>query len=197
MSDSIQDNKSFSSSVIFSFILITILISIVFFFNESNLKNIEKSEYDYRMSVISSVIETKFDNDPILEKTNLNSNVKGEQLVLYPIRNGDNISAVVIKVGNHKGYGGYIEILVGFQMDGTISGYRVITHNETIGLGSKISEEKFSEQFKHLHPNRINFKIDKDGGDIDAVSSATISSRAVVDAISSAYKGYQRFIAGE
>ncbi|MDD4556601.1 MAG: RnfABCDGE type electron transport complex subunit G [Alphaproteobacteria bacterium] len=150
-----------------------------------------------RLELITSVIDTEFDENPLENMILINSADGKEKLELYPIRQNGVINSVVIRVGNPRGYGGYLEILVGFYTDGTISRYKVITHNETIGLGSKITEEKFAEQFQYANPERMAFKVTKDGGDLDAITSATISSRAVIDAIQKAFDAYQRFIVGE
>ena len=85
------------------------------------------------------------------------------------------------------GYGGSIEILVALENttleDGDIvlRGISVISHTETPGLGAKIEEVSFSGQFKGANLNDV--LLTEDGGKIDAISGATISSSAVVDAI--------------
>ena len=92
-----------------------------------------------------------------------------------------------------SGFSGRIELIVGFLLDGTINGYKIIDQKETPGLGTKVSENKFSEQFKGMNPGSGSFKVRQDGGEIDAVTSATISSRAVIDAIKRGYDNYTRF----
>ena len=84
-----------------------------------------------------------------------------------------------------KGYGGEIEVTVGVDNDGTITGVYVGGSNfsETAGLGARTKEAWFGEQFVGK-TSPISLK--KDGGDIDAVTSATISSRAVTKAVSTA-----------
>ena len=86
--------------------------------------------------------------------------------------------------------------MVGFMLDGSISGYKLIDHKETPGLGTKVADEAFAGQFKGLNPDKVDFRVKKDGGDIDAVTAATISSRAVIDAIQRAYDAYTTFSAG-
>ena len=86
--------------------------------------------------------------------------------------------------------------MVGFTLDGSISGYKLIDHKETPGLGTKVADKAFAGQFKGLNPDKVDFRVKKDGGDIDAVTAATISSRAVIDAIQRAYDAYTTFSAG-
>ena len=85
-----------------------------------------------------------------------------------------------------KGYGGQIEVTVGMNMDGVIEGVDVGGSNfsETAGLGAKTKDAAFRDQFQGMdasQPDRIAVKAD--GGDVDAVSSATISSRAVSNGV--------------
>ncbi len=88
-----------------------------------------------------------------------------------------------------KGFGGEIGVIVGFEFNNDImTGASVTTHKETPGLGAKIkSEDSFSAQFKNKATG-YNFNLDKDGGEIDSISGATISSRAVSNAVLHAIK---------
>ena len=87
-------------------------------------------------------------------------------------------------------------MIIGMLMDGTVTGYKVIEQKETPGLGSKIAEKKFAGQFVGLNAYQDQFKLQKDGGEIDAVTGATISSRAVIDAVQKAVQTYKKFNAG-
>mgnify|MGYP000771863080 FL=1 len=86
--------------------------------------------------------------------------------------------------------------IIGMLMDGTVTGYKVIEQKETPGLGTKIAESKFADQFIGLNSYHDQFKLKKDGGEIDAVTGATISSRAVIDAVEKAVSTYKKFNAG-
>ena len=80
--------------------------------------------------------------------------------------------------------------MVGFNIDSTIVNTAVLSHNETPGLGDKMVEGKsdFSVQFKGKNPEDFKISVKKDGGDVDAITASTISSRAFCDAVNSAYK---------
>ncbi len=145
------------------------------------------------LAAISEVIYEEFDNNPFQERTQIPLKKNKGQVTLYPARKDGKIRAVAIKTSSNKAFGGSIELIVGFFLDGTISGYKVISSKETPGLGSKVSEPKFSEQFIGIKPKRKTFKVKQDGGEIDAVTAATISSRAVIDAIQKAYDAYHKF----
>jgi len=80
-----------------------------------------------------------------------------------------------------KGYGGLIDILVGLENETTIKGVTIISHLESPGLGARITESLFRDQFVGV--NIADVALRQKGGEIDAVTGATISSGAVVDAI--------------
>ena len=83
------------------------------------------------------------------------------------------------------GYGGDIELMVGFEKDRqTVVCYRTLAASETPGLGMKLKTPEFADQFKGR--NGLSLKVKKDGGEIDAITSATITSRAVCKAIADA-----------
>jgi len=89
------------------------------------------------------------------------------------------------------GFSGLIKLMIGFQPDGTISNISVLEHKETPGLGTKMSEPKFKDQFMNKHPESFNILVTKDGGEVDAITAATISSRAFSDATNRAFKTFK------
>ena len=83
------------------------------------------------------------------------------------------------------GYGGDITLMVGFKTDKkTVISYKVLAASETPGLGMKLKTPEFADQFKGK--NGTSLKVRKDGGEIEAITSATITSRAVCRAIADA-----------
>ncbi|MFU8796994.1 MAG: RnfABCDGE type electron transport complex subunit G [Dehalococcoidia bacterium] len=99
---------------------------------------------------------------------------------IYTIyREEQRLGYAFIAVG--KGYGGDISILVGLEDEATIRGITVISHTETPGLGSKITEDFFTAQF--LSTGVDDVALRRDGGQIDSITGATISARAVVEAV--------------
>ncbi len=79
-----------------------------------------------------------------------------------------------------------IRVVVGFSSDGKILNTSVVQHKETPGLGTKMKDEKFKTQFQNQDPVAFKLKVKKDGGSVDAITAATISSRAFCDALSRA-----------
>lgn len=84
-----------------------------------------------------------------------------------------------------EGYGGDIVLMVGFKKDKkTVISYKVLQASETPGLGMKLKTPEFAGQFSGKDGSAL--KVKKDGGDIEAITSATITSRAVCKAIADA-----------
>ena len=76
------------------------------------------------------------------------------------------------------GFGGPIAIKVGFDVNGVIWNTKVLSQAETPGLGAKCVEDAFSSQFKGFDPMVKKLSVKKDGGDVDAITASTITSRA-------------------
>lgn len=93
-----------------------------------------------------------------------------------------NIAGYVLKIRT-TGYSGEIVALVGIDRDFRIMGVKILTQNETPGLGAKIIEKNFLAQFIGKPSEKIFLKVDNKDGEIDAITSATISSRAITNGI--------------
>ena len=93
------------------------------------------------------------------------------------------------------GFGGKMKIMFGFAPDGTILGYKVLEHSETPGLGDKSvwwfqNADKPAQNIIGRVANGT-FSVSKDGGDVDAITAATISSRAFLKAANEAYFAFR------
>lgn len=93
------------------------------------------------------------------------------------------------------GFGGKMKVMFGFAPDGTILGYKVLEHSETPGLGDKAvwwfqNQDKPGQNIVGRVANGT-FSVSKDGGDVDAITAATISSRAFLKAANEAYKEFR------
>ncbi len=93
----------------------------------------------------------------------------------------DNTKIGYAFMASGNGYGGNIDILIGLDNNFEIKGISIISQTETPGVGSKITESSFTDQFEGLSVSDIALK--PEGGKVDAITGATISSRAVVDAV--------------
>jgi electron transport complex protein RnfG len=90
------------------------------------------------------------------------------------------------------GFGGPLNLMVGFTSEGRICSTDVISHTETPGLGAKITDASshFRTQFESRNPAEFNLAIKKNGGDVDAISASTITSQAFTSAVAKAYSVY-------
>ncbi|MCK4763624.1 MAG: RnfABCDGE type electron transport complex subunit G [Candidatus Aminicenantes bacterium] len=126
-----------------------------------------------------------FDNDPDSEKYNLESDA---DLLLYPAKKEGQPAGTAVKTYSDKGFTERIWLMVGFDKDNKIYKTWVLKQRETPGLGTKMKEPKFRNQFSGKDPAAFNLKVKKDGGQVDAITAATISSRAFCDAVDRAYR---------
>ena len=112
-------------------------------------------------------------------------------LSFFPVEleNGDQVTA--INVYSDNGYSGRIELIVGITQNGSINNIEVISHKETPGLGSKIKDKEFIDQFIGKTAEDLDMRVKKDGGGVDGISGATISSRAFCEAVKQALEAYK------
>lgn len=131
-----------------------------------------------------------FDNQPYTEMYKIPAD--GDTLYCYPGKKDGQLIGTAVETFSDKGFGGKIKVIVGFLPDGTINSCKVIEHKETPGLGDKMDKKKsaFANQFDKKNLNKFKAKVKKDGGDVDAITAATISSRAFCDAIQRAFNAY-------
>jgi electron transport complex protein RnfG len=115
-----------------------------------------------------------------------------DSLEVYPAKENGKLVGSAIRSFSKNGYGGLIWIMVGLEPDGKIKDVAVVEHKETPGLGSKMSDPSFKNQFMDLDPSKTSLEVKKDGGDIDAITAATISSRAFCDAVQMAVNSYEK-----
>ena len=116
-----------------------------------------------------------------------------DSLTFYKATKDGKIVGTAVDTYTMKGFSGEIDLMVGFLPDGTINNTSVLSHKETPGLGDKMDASKsdFPLQFNGKNPANFKLKVKKDGGDVDAITAATISSRAFCDAVQRAYNTYE------
>jgi electron transport complex protein RnfG len=94
-----------------------------------------------------------------------------------------------------SGFGGPIKMKVGFNADGLVWNIKVLSHAETPGLGAKCTEPAFSEQFHELDPSdEKNLKVKKDGGNLNAITASTITSRAYANGLAVAVNVFNTIV---
>lgn len=96
---------------------------------------------------------------------------------------------------SYKGYGGDVGIMVGFDLDGNVTGVEILSCDETPGLGANCTKTEFTDMYKQAIPESGDFTVVKDSsggsdGKIDALTGATITSNAVTEAVNKAIDTY-------
>ena len=151
----------------------------------------------------------EFTNNPVGESDTIFSEKDGKKVVdfiVYPAKKGEEWvgSAVESKA---MGFGGELKVLVGFDAKGKVYNYSLLAHTETPGLGSKadkwfgaydatkgekaVTHEMSKKSIIGMSPGEGELKVSKDGGQVDAITASTITSRAFLNAINKAYEAYK------
>ncbi|MCY1634239.1 RnfABCDGE type electron transport complex subunit G [Marinifilum sp. D737] len=154
-----------------------------------------------KLKAIKEVVP-EFDNNPSEEMYSVEMPT-GDLLEFYPAKKGSELVGTAVKTFTTNGFSGYIWIMVGFKPDGSINNYSVLEHKETPGLGTKMEPwfkttdpAKAKCSILGKNPGTANLTVSKDGGEVDAITAATISSRAFLDAVQTAYNEYNKQMEG-
>lgn len=113
---------------------------------------------------------------------------------IYPVAMAGERVGYAVSTTSANGFSGNIKLMVGFLEDGTIYNVAVLEQAETPGLGAKMVEEDnpLRMSFKGKNAGEVDMRVKKDGGDVDAITAATISSRAYAEAVEFAYGAFQK-----
>ncbi len=104
---------------------------------------------------------------------------------VFVAEKGGRATKSAVEGESEHGYGGPVRVIVAADAEGRVIDFAVIQSSETPGLGSKIAGEKFASGIRGK-PVGADWRVRQDGGDVDAVTSATISSRAACEAVAAA-----------
>lgn len=122
--------------------------------------------------------------------------IKGESEMYEALKNNKTIGYVT--QSETKGYGGTIELLVAVDTEGKVIGYNILSHNETPGLGDKTTKSPFKDQFKGKDIKHLVVTKDpSDKDDVQAITGATISSKAVTKGVKKAVTQINEYIGGK
>ena len=172
-----------------AFVTLTSSVALAFIF-ELTKKPIEEAQ---RIKIITAIenVMPEFNNIPTEEMYLLP--LEGDTIKLYPAKKDGILVGTAVETFSKIGFNGTIRLIVGLQPDGAIYDISVIKHKETPGLGDKIEKQKsdFTDQFKYKYPDNFILQVSKDNGDVDAITAATISSRAFCDAVQRAWNIYK------
>lgn len=146
-----------------------------------------------KREAIYAALGTTDDIITIAEPENIEQIVDGKKLDFEVYRAIDKEGkdyGVAVK-STAQGFGGDLSVMVGFDTEGNIISYRVLQHSETPGLGAKAGEWFQKGQKGDITGKKAgNLTVSKDGGDVDAITASTITSRAFLRAVNQAYNAY-------
>lgn len=157
-----------------------------------------RMEEDLRASLTQVIPQTFYDNNLLADTTYIDAigdDLGQDKTLVYLARLEGKVSAVSFRLVAPDGYSGAINLIMGIDKEGNILGVRVLAHAETPGLGDKIEENKsnwiLSFNKRSLdNMTKKQWAVKKDGGEFDQFSGATITPRAIVNAV---YRGLEFF----
>lgn len=107
---------------------------------------------------------------------------------------GEELVGAAVQTYTMNGFSGEIKVMVGFNVQGEIVNYSILEQKETPGLGTKMADwfksEKGNQDIRGKHPAVNNLTVTKQGGEVDAITAATISSVAFLESVRSAYNAW-------
>lgn len=139
-----------------------------------------------------AAVSPKFDNNPSEQKHEILHDKN--KVVIYPATLGGEPQGYSVQSYSNLGYNGNIQLMVGFDLNLTINKVDVVYQAETPGLGTKMTAPNFLKQFEGKNLKDQQVQVNKDGGEIDAITAATISSRAFCDAVNRAKDHLTKYI---
>lgn len=120
--------------------------------------------------------------------------VENDGITVFTAEKDGRPAGMAVETYSDAGFGGRIRILAGFDCNGVLTGYRVLEHAETPGLGAKMDTWFMAEGTGHnVIGTEGPVKVKADGGDIDAITGATITSRAFAEAINRARNAVESY----
>lgn len=174
-------------------------VAVVAGVNQLTAEEIAKQALEQKIASLQQVLPAGTDTSDLLSSCRLltNADVFGTSKVPVYTTMVDGKAAYIVETVAPDGYSGNITLLVAASADGYIYGVRTLAHKETPGLGDKIELAKhdwiLSFTGKTLHrSNSERFAVRKDGGDFDQFAGATITPRAVVNAVKKAVLYFQQ-----
>jgi len=188
--------SNFRNILLCLFIIPTLLAGILGTANYLTKDEIEKTREKKKKAAIEQVLppfdelkEEKVAVQTVAENNIFKKEQAADSLIMYDAYQNDEWIGTAIETFTDMGFTGRIKLMVGFLPDGNICKIEVLEHAETPGLGDKmeVGKDKFPDQFLGKNPDSYKVSVKQDGGNVDAITAATISSRAYCDAVQTAY----------
>lgn len=150
-----------------------------------------KAKLERKIKALKLVLPD-FTNNPVEDILLVKSDKAKDSVEIYPAYSENELVGTAVIGSSEKGYTGLVKLMAGFRIDGTIQNIVVLEQKETPGLGTKMKEDRFIRQYRDKDPATFDLTVKKDGGEIDALTGATISTRAFSEAVQMAYDEYTK-----
>jgi len=172
-----------------------VAVGLLAYVNELTKEPIAQANLKALNEALAQVVPA-FDNNPVAESDTVFGEKDGKKyidFIVYPAKNGDKQVGTAVE-SKSLGFGGEMKILVGFDTEGKIYDYSLLSHAETPGLGSK-ADMWFKKDERGdiigMNPGDKPLSVKNDGGQIDAITASTITTRAFLNAVNAAYNVYK------
>lgn len=163
---------------------------------EVTAEPIAKAEAQAKTDAIANVAP-KFDNIPGDEAWTVLLPGDVDSIKVYPARLNGQLVGAAVESYDDKAFSGMIQLMYGFDINGNVNGFSVLKHAETPGLGAKMGDWFTDNTGKRSvigrNPATDNLTVSKDGGDVDAITAATITSRAFLRALDRANRAFIQY----
>lgn len=176
--------KGFKDVVILVLIAVfaAVALSGVYLGTKEQIALAKQKELEEALKKVCPFLETDY--------RELTLTVEGKPIPVYAVTREGQLAGAALKMVTSEGFGGDITLLVGVNADHAVTGVYILEHKETPGLGTKAADKDWWGQMLGKTRDTFTFRVKKDKGDVDAITAATITSRAVTHAVGRALEAY-------
>lgn len=160
--------------------------------HQATAEPVRQAEINAKNEALAMVLP-EFDNDPSATRQELTIGTESRPVQVYTGSTGGVVNGIAVESFTSDGFSGDIIVMVGFDTEGKLTGYKVLQHAETPGLGAK-ADDWFRDETdsRSIIGTTSEIALKKDKGVIDGITAATITSRAFMDAVNRARKAFNQ-----
>lgn len=160
--------------------------------HQATAEPVRQAEINAKNEALAMVLP-EFDNDPSATQQELIIETESRPVQVYTGSTGGVVNGIAVESYTSDGFSGDIIVMVGFDTEGKLTGYKVLQHAETPGLGAK-ADDWFRDDTdsRSIIGSTSEIALKKDNGEIDGITAATITSRAFMDAVNRARKAFNQ-----
>ncbi len=177
-------------------VLVLSIITLVAAVSLGSVYNLTKEpiEASKREKKENAIREVLLPFDRIDEAIEVKLEGMAKPFFVFKAYQGNQLVGAAVQTYTMNGFSGEIKVMVGFNIDGEIVNYSILEQKETPGLGTKMDvwfkTKKGKQDIRGMHPAVNNLTVTKQGGEVDAITAATITSVAFLESVRSAYNAW-------